>query len=116
MTRLTEIRDEVARRHLRSPEGGFDGTDAAIASAIEDFYETAMGLEIGPDLRTALETFVTGEGAMATDPDGDCYFCEAEGVDFELPFHPGADPDHAGEHWPFCLVPIARAAIDWHPG
>lgn len=52
------------------------------------------------DLRAALEKLVTAPGAMATDPDGDCYFCEA-------------DEDVGGdiEHEDWCLVPIARAAL-----
>jgi hypothetical protein len=37
----------------------------------------------GSGLREALEKFVTGEGAMATDPDGTCDICKAEGVDYE---------------------------------
>lgn len=45
MSRLTEIRDEVLRRHVRSAEAGADGDDVAIASAIEDFFETAKGID-----------------------------------------------------------------------
>ena len=32
-------------RHVRSPEAGADGEDAAIAPAIPDFFETAKGIE-----------------------------------------------------------------------
>ena len=34
-------------RHVRHPEAdfGFDGVDAAVLDAIEDFYETAKGIE-----------------------------------------------------------------------
>jgi hypothetical protein len=71
-----------------------------------------MSDQPAPDaLREALERQVTGEGAMATDPDGECYFCEAEGVDYEAPFHPDADPEDVGTHEDWCLVPIARAAL-----
>lgn len=52
------------------------------------------------DLRAALEKLVTAPGAMATDPDGECYFCES---DEDV----GGDAEH--EEW--CLVPIARAAL-----
>ena len=45
MTRLSEIRDEIMHRHVRTADAGADGEDAAIASAILDFYETAKGIE-----------------------------------------------------------------------
>jgi hypothetical protein len=69
---------------LLNAELDIDGSDWAV-----DYQATAdallrAGVSLtGSGLREALEKFVTGEGAMATDPDGTCDICKAEGVDYE---------------------------------
>jgi hypothetical protein len=83
------------------------GDMAPLRRNLEAASERAKDREVEIDrLITVLQPFIK-DGAMNTDPDGECYFCEGPGD--------GNETDPADDHDWDCPVVLARAVVNPEP-